>query len=127
MSVSEHDATDDRPLTRAWLGLAGGVTLLVVLHLLALVLIEEALLPLVALEGVVGIVVAGGLLAGGEDWPWALATGVASAAGGSATWLATTQVELWLVAIGGAVLATITGYAIHRYELLTMGLLEETR
>jgi len=137
MSVSEEESTNqsegdvtnaDERLTRAWLGLAGSVALLVATHLLALVIVAdgETLLAVAALEGIVGFVVVGGLLAGGEDWTWALAAGVTSAAGATATWLATTQVDLWLVAIGGAAIATIAGYAIHRCELLTMGLLEET-
>jgi hypothetical protein len=128
-NTSPRDSpSGSRSSTRAWLGLGGAVTAIVVIHLLALVVVPDGAtaLELGVLEGVTGLLVTGGLFAGGEDLRWAISAGVASASGASVTWLLATQTGLWQVAIGTAVLATVASYGLHRYELLTMGLLEET-
>jgi len=109
--------------TMAWSGVVG----IVALHLVALVAVDETagLAALVALESVLTVSVAaveagpgpgsprdGGVLLG--TW--------AALAGG--TWLAAGSVGLPVVALGLVVVVGLAVYALHRYELVALGLVE---
>lgn len=97
-------------------------------HLVALLVAPEGLdvLTLLVLEGITGVAVIVAFVAGDGDWLPAVVAGVV---------VATVAVVAWALpaALGGigpaAVAVLLTGtlasYLAHRYELLTLGLLEE--
>lgn len=121
------EATDGRRALAA--GLAVG--LLVVVHLGALLAFTAEATPgqIAAVEGVAGVAVGGAILAGGERLRWALTGALAASVGSAVTWSAVivTGADIWQVALPLAVVAASLSYGLHRYEMLVLGLLEDTQ
>jgi len=110
--------------------LAGGagVAVVVAVHLAVLLVFPTGpgLAAVAAIEGFVALVVAGGLALAGERPRWALAGGLVVTGGALGAWFAAGVLGVVPVALGVVVVASLLSYGIHRYEMLVLGLLEES-
>jgi hypothetical protein len=100
-----------------------------IIHAGALLVAPEGtdVLTILVLEGITGVAVTVAFVAGDGDWLTAIGAGAAVAAVAVVAW----TLPVLLGGVGPAALAvlligTLASYLIHRYELLTLGLLEET-
>lgn len=109
--------------------IVAGVALVVAVHLAALVVFPDGLtlVELAVMEVGLAVVVALSLAVLGDSSRFALAASAGMAGSAVAGWSlwAVAGTNPWLSAGALGAIAAIVLYGVHRYELLTLGLLEE--
>ena len=123
-------SSQESEVSLAEITLLAGVGLLVVVHLFTLVIVPGglSLLELAGIELVLGVVVSGALGSLERSVRVGVLAGTCVTASAVAAWWLGAQAgpSVWTVALCIGTGGALVMYAIHRYELVTLGIVEES-